>query len=498
MNTKRLSIVAIALVGFLLIAGMATAVPGFSLAASPTPAAITSTTNAVPSEISYQGRLTDASGSPLNGTYAMRFIIYNDPVAGSALSDTGNINVTVDNGLFEVGIGVNQAIVNGQPLWLNIIIGGESLSPRQEILPAPYALSLRPGAQINGDAIAASDAALSSYTPATGTAMFAEASGGTGVEAHSTFNYAVRGSSTLSWGGYFTSQNGYGLRVDTQGTDHYDHGAFITSQGGYAVYAQSASNMGVRAEAGDITGIPKPLGPIGVVGLGQNRGVVGSSDSGMGMYASSVTNYGVWGQSTEYRGVTGRTGRSDDNYGFYTPDNLFAKNYTVLNSIMLVMQNNSDAPLSPGDVVVFSGINRNAAIDAPVVQVSKATRANSTAVAGVVFSRFNIDAVNPDLEPDDLAALSADLEVTPAGDAAPGEYVLVVVQGPAEVNVDALDASIQPGDLLATQGAAGMAGKAATMSIDGVKTTAPGAVFGKALEAVDGSRKKIYVFVTLQ
>ncbi|MFQ5400678.1 MAG: hypothetical protein ACE5E7_13915 [Anaerolineae bacterium] len=193
--------------------------------------------------------------------------------------------------------------------------------------------------------------------------------------------------------------------MSTSGADHYDHGAYITSQGGYAVYAQSANNMGMRAEAGDITGVSQPLGPIGAVGLGQNRGVVGSSLSGSGVYASSSTNYGVWGQSTNYRGVTGLTSRTDNNYGFYTPDNFFSNNINVAGAIMQVMQNNGTASLSPGDVVVFSGINRaETVVGAPVVQVSKVNAANSTAVAGVVFSRFNIDAVNPDLEfPDDYA-----------------------------------------------------------------------------------------------
>ena len=31
----------------------------------------------VAAEINYQGRLTDAAGAPLNGTYTMRFQIYN-------------------------------------------------------------------------------------------------------------------------------------------------------------------------------------------------------------------------------------------------------------------------------------------------------------------------------------------------------------------------------------------------------------------------------------
>jgi hypothetical protein len=200
--------------------------------------------------------------------------------------------------------------------------------------------------------------------------------------------------------------------------------------------------------------------------------------------------------------VTGRTGNSNNNYGFYTPDNLYSLNINMAGAIMQVMQNNGSEPLSPGDVVLFSGINQSVtAVDGPIVQVTQAGTANSTAVAGVVFSRFNIDAIDPGLESLDVAdqeALAA-MEVTPAGSAAPGEYVLVVVQGPAQVKASALGSgSIQPGDLLATGSSAGLASKAATVTMNGIETAVPGTVFGKALEPLDGTQDMIYVFVTLQ
>jgi len=497
MKAKKLFSIVTVVAILILAAGVMGALP------NRLPAAPTAVTAAVSNSISYQGRLSSPSGSPLNGTYTMRFIVYDDAVAGSALSDSGNLSVSVENGLFNVQLGVDQATFDGQALWLTIIIDGETLSPRQEILPAPYALSLRPGADIVGDSIDAADAIVAGYAPATGTAFYADANGGSGVFGNSVGNYGVWGSSTNSWGGYFTSQNGYGLRVNTNGDDHYDHGAYITSNRGYAVYAQSTLNMGVRGEAGDLTNINSPLGRIGVVGLGQNRGVVASSNAGTGMYASSVSNYGVWGTSADYRGVTGRTGNASNNYGFYTPDNIFALNYTSSGALMQVMQNNGAVSLSPGDVVAFNGINQTqTVIDNPIVQVNKVGIANSTAVAGVVFSRFNIDAIDPDLEfPDDSGnGAAAAMEVTPAGDAAPGEYVLIVVQGPAQVNATALGSgnSIQPGDLLSTNGTAGLAGKAEMVTVGGVETAVPGTVFGKALESLDGTQEMIYVYVTLQ
>ncbi|MFO7682156.1 MAG: hypothetical protein R6X34_19105 [Chloroflexota bacterium] len=495
MKTKTMSIIVMSITLMLLLVGAAGAI---AQRLPTSPAAVEAI---VASGISYQGRLTDPGGTPLNGTYTMRFVVYNASVAGSSLWDSGNLNIAVENGLFNVKLGVSQASFNGQALWLSIIVDGQTLSPRQEILPAPYALSLRPGAAIVGDALGGSEAALSGSAPATGTALRANANGGMGLYGSSTNNYGVRGSSSNSWGGYFSSSGGYGIRVETSGGDHYDHGAFVTAQGGYGVLARSAVNQGVRGEAGNVAGIAQPLGAVGVVGIGSNRGTYGASGSGIGVYGVSDSNYGMWGSSTSWRGVTGRTGLANNNYGFYTPDNLYALNYNLAGALMQVMQNGGTEALAPGDVVVFSGINRSVtAVDGPIVQVSSAHTANSTAVAGVVFSRFNIDAVDPDLEfPDDTAPERlAEMDVTPPGEVAPGEFLLVVVQGPALVKASNLGGSIQPGDLLSTGGSVGLAGKAAVMSVNGMETAVPGTVFGKALEPLDEAQETIYVYVTLQ
>lgn len=496
MNVKKLSLIVGGITLLLLAAGVTGAISN-RLPSSPSVG-----TAAVSNGMSYQGRLTDPGGAPLNGTYTMRFVVYDDAVAGTAVWDSGNTAVSVEGGLFNVQLEVDQSDFDGQALWLSIIVNGETLSPRQEILPAPYALSLRPGADIVGEAIGAGDAVVAGYAPATGTALYADANGGAGLFGDSENSYGVWGTSNDSWGGYFTSGGGYGIRVDTNGGAHFDHGAYVTANDGYGVYAQSANNQGVRGEAGDVSDLAQPLGAVGVVGIGTNRGTFGSSEFGTGLYGVSDSNYGLWAQSSDWRGATGRTSRSDNNYGFYTPDNLFSANINLTGAIMQVMQNGGDAPLAPGDVVVFSGVNRTVtAVDGPVVQVSKAGTANSTAVAGVVFSRFNIDAIDPALESaDDSAAMTmAEMEVTPAGSASAGDYLLVVVQGPAQVNASALGSgSIQPGDLLSTHTTAGLAGKAAMVSVNGLETAVPGTVFAKALEPLDEAENMIYVYVTLQ
>jgi hypothetical protein len=415
----------------------------------------------------------------------MRFVVYDDEVAGSALWDSGNMNVAVEAGLFNVKLGVDHADFDGQALWLSIIVDGEILSPRQEILPAPYALSLRPGADVVGDSISAGDAVLAGHAPATGTALYAEANGGVGLFGDSANNYGVQGSSDASWGGYFTSNEGYGIVASTSGTDHWDHAGTFQAGSGYGVYVTSSGNMAIRGEAGDVGANWQPVGNVGVVGIGQSRGLYGSAGSSYGLYATSLNWYGVYG----------RTSRSDDNYGLYTPDNFFSKNVNMAGALMNVAQNGGEEALESGDVVVFSGISRPLSTNgSPVIQVARVTEANSRAVAGVVHSRFNVEVTGgEDRDPD------PDMEVTPAGPVPPGEYMLVVVQGPAQVKVDAVGSgAIQPGDLLSTHMTAGLAGKAATVTVDGVETTVPGTVFAKALEPLDGKQEMIYVYVTLQ
>ena len=214
-----------------------------------------------------------------------------------------------------------------------------------------------------------------------------------------------------------------------------------------------------------------------------------------------MSNYAIWGQSTDWRGVTGRTNRSDNNYGLYTPDNLYSNNINLAGAIMQVMENTGDAPLAPGDVVLFDGINRTVkGIDGPVVQVRRSDESQSTAVAGVVYSRFNVDAIDPALDSpgNESARQAAQMQVTPPGSAKPGEFVLVVVQGPAEVRVNALSGvSFGPGDLLASGKAGGQAGQAERMRSNEVTVHQPGTVLGKALEGHAG-QELIYIYVTLQ
>ncbi len=110
-------------------------------------------------QFSYQGRLTDASGNPLNGQYTFVYSLYNDDTAGDLVYTETESNVTVENGLFSSVIGPSTIAAGlepedlAQPLWLEVQVGNgtitETLTPRQRLYGAPYAMTLMPGAVVS-------------------------------------------------------------------------------------------------------------------------------------------------------------------------------------------------------------------------------------------------------------------------------------------------------------------------------------------------------------
>jgi hypothetical protein len=457
----------------------------------------------VAGKINYQGRLTTPGGAPLSGAYTMRFQLYDDPTAGALLWDSGSVAVSVSGGLFNVELNIPAANFDGRGLWLALTVGGELLSPRQELAPVPYAMSLKPGAKISGPPDTSlggvvdvsmttydpTAAALRGYVSSTGTAVYGDSINGVGVSGHSHNTYGVQGTSFWGWGGRFYSQTGYGLSAQSGGTDHWDHAGVFRAAMGNAVYAVSTGNAAIRGEAGSSAGsLSRPGGAVGVVGLGDLRGVWGSGGTGEGVYGVSNSGYGVYAV----------TNLASNNYGLYTPDNIYSLNYHLSGALMRVVQNGGADALETGDVVAFAGITAPMNVsDAPMIRVSRTATANSTAVAGVVYARFNIRAIDGSWKSTGEGRSPGEEAVLP-GPIAPGEYLLMVTQGPAQVKVDAAASALQPGDLLSTASTAGSAGRAARASIQGQEIALPGTVFGKALERPTADRKTIYVYVSLQ
>lgn len=123
--------------------------------------------------IGYQGRLTDSAGNPINGNVSITFRLWTCASCTTSVDKifekTETINVV--NGLFNYEIG--SAVVDAynldglepaqfaRPLWLELVVAGQTLTPRQKLLGAPYAMTLVGGAVIGsvheGDGAGGSD-----------------------------------------------------------------------------------------------------------------------------------------------------------------------------------------------------------------------------------------------------------------------------------------------------------------------------------------------------
>jgi hypothetical protein len=95
--------------------------------------------------VNYQGRLADPSGNPKNGTFGMTFALYDAPTGGSLVwGPESHAAVPVSDGLFSVGLGsqtsggIPTSAWNGDR-YLEVTVGGETLSPRELIRSVPVA-----------------------------------------------------------------------------------------------------------------------------------------------------------------------------------------------------------------------------------------------------------------------------------------------------------------------------------------------------------------------
>ncbi len=268
--------------------------------------------------------------------------------------------------------------------------------------------------------------------------------------------------------------------------------------GAAGYFYNNGGGAGLHGRAITTTGIV--YGVHGKSDSNNGRGVYGdaSISGGIGVEGNSTIGTGVYGNSSNGYGIYGNTENSDNNYGLYTEDNLYSANIHSFGATMQIVQNGGSADLEPGDVAAFSGMGSSLCANGlPTIQVVAATSADSTAVAGVVYSRYNVEAVTGAGENITMQGMSG-LEITPEGQIEPGEYLLMVVRGPAQVKASALFDSIQAGDLLSSAAIAGHAARATQLDLGNVKTAMPGTVVGKALESLDGKKELIYVFVTLQ
>ena len=107
---------------------------------------------AMNNSIPIQGKLTDASGIPLNGSYDIKATIYDAAAAGVALC-TDTDTIVVIHGLFAMNLASCTSNFFGgvTQLWLGIQVGGDpEMTPRQPLYGAPFAHGLVNGVLSSG------------------------------------------------------------------------------------------------------------------------------------------------------------------------------------------------------------------------------------------------------------------------------------------------------------------------------------------------------------
>ncbi len=96
----------------------------------------------VPGIMSYQGKLSDRDdGHGINGTYSMTFRIYASYTGSSPLWSETHPGVYVEKGLFSVDLGTINTIELpfDEQYYLEIVIDGDLMSPRQPLTTEAYA-----------------------------------------------------------------------------------------------------------------------------------------------------------------------------------------------------------------------------------------------------------------------------------------------------------------------------------------------------------------------
>ena len=107
-----------------------------------------------PNIITYQGKLL-INGVSVTTTQDIKYILYDDPTAGTALYSAAGttstplaVSTTVSNGFFSIDLGdtgtnpIDPTIFkNNSAVYLKVIVGSETLSPRKRITASPYSLN---------------------------------------------------------------------------------------------------------------------------------------------------------------------------------------------------------------------------------------------------------------------------------------------------------------------------------------------------------------------
>ena len=196
----------------------------------------------IPSTMSYQGALSDASGSPVaDGDYTMTFRLYDSEVSTSSIWDETQV-VGVMDGLFETNLGVVTPLdldFNAQ-YWLGITVGSSSeLSPRIALTASAYSLNAQKVLGSSNIFPSEGNVGIGTLNPLDG-ALHIVGGENNGIGVSSAALNGVRSHISSGGGyaaGYFTAENSGSYGVWAQSNDYDALYAWSQNSGSTAIRA---------------------------------------------------------------------------------------------------------------------------------------------------------------------------------------------------------------------------------------------------------------------
>jgi hypothetical protein len=176
----------------------------------------------VPALVSFQGRLSNSQGEPIDTIVTMTFTIYDARIGGSAVWSEVQPGIQVEDGLFQVRLGKGQALADGvfadSVRWLGVAVGADSeISPRTQMVAVPWAMRVNTvdsalGGVVKGHLTVTEglSVGLDNYTPASqtlcvGSSNSAEAEGASVTGGHGNHVY---GENSVVGGGAYNVASG--------------------------------------------------------------------------------------------------------------------------------------------------------------------------------------------------------------------------------------------------------------------------------------------------
>ena len=490
----------------------------------------------VTQSITYQGMLTNAAGTPLMGTYTVTFKLYEVSSGGSALA-TDTHSVQASKGVFTTQITAASSFFDGRALWLGITVGADAeMTPRQEIQPVPFSLSMRPGAKIVGsfpgfilDVINNGG----SFSPALHAKTMNTNSPGLIAETTGTFSPALMANTTntSSSGVYSITTGTFSPAVNGNTTNTNSPGVYLITTGafspGVAAKTMNTNSPGVQTET---TGTFSP----GVAAKTMNTNSSGIQTETTGAFSPAVnanttnTNSpGVYLITTGAfsPGVAAKTmntnspGVQTETTGSNSPGVVAFANgpfsngvvghaYGINGSGVVAISEQSSAiwaqtnrsdnkyGLQTPNLIRALGYETGASDIAEYMPITGDVTSGTVLVIGA-DGKLQTSTTAYDTRVAGIVSTAPGISLGARERGNPGE-ALIAVAGRVPCKVDASNGPIHPGDVLTTSDNPGYAMKAIPVDIGGVEIYKPSTVLGKAMGSLENGTGTIEVLVTLQ